>query len=142
MYLIVILPIASAILAQIIKQFTGGDKFKARGFLSYSGMPSGHSAIVISLATIIGLQQGLSSPAFAISLVLALIIITDAIGLRSYLGEHGKILNVLVKDLREDKLLDAKYPKLLERIGHTPIQAIFGSLLGFVVSLAGYILFS
>jgi len=142
MYLIVILPIASAILAQIIKQFTGGDKFKARGFLSYSGMPSGHSAIVISLATIIGLQQGLSSPAFAISLVLALIIITDAIGLRSYLGEHGKILNVLVKDLREDKLLDAKYPKLLERIGHTPIQAIFGSLLGFVVGLAGYILFS
>ncbi len=142
MYLIVILPIASAILAQIIKQFTGGDRFKARGFLSYSGMPSGHSAIVISLATIIGLQQGLSSPAFAISLVLALIIITDAIGLRSYLGEHGKILNVLVKDLREDKLLDAKYPKLLERIGHTPIQAIFGSLLGFVVSLAGYILFS
>jgi acid phosphatase family membrane protein YuiD len=64
------------------------------------------------------------------------------VGIRRYLGEHGKILNILVKDLKEepDKPLNENYPHLLERIGHTPAQAIIGALIGFAVSLIGYII--
>ncbi|MCF7795340.1 divergent PAP2 family protein, partial [Patescibacteria group bacterium] len=79
---------------------------------------------------------------FAMSIVLAILIITDAVGLRSYLGNHGKILNVLVKDLDEDEFLDNKYPKLLEKIGHTPLQVLAGSILGFIVSYLIWILFA
>jgi acid phosphatase family membrane protein YuiD len=105
-------------------------------------MPSGHSALVISLTTIIALTQGLESPIFALSFVLAILVIRDAVGLRQYLGEHGKILNMLVKDLDNDKVLEKHYPHLLERIGHTPIQVLAGSALGFAVSIIGYLLFA
>ena len=142
MYQIIILPIISGLLAQFIKMFIRQNKLKVslKNLSAYSGMPSGHSATVSSLATIIGLTQGFDSPLFAISAILATLIMRDAIGIRRYLGEHGRILNVLVKDLDEDKMLDEKYPRLLEKIGHTPWQVLVGALLGISISLIGYIL--
>jgi len=44
----------------------------------------------------------------------------------------------LVKDLKEDRMLDEKYPHLLESIGHTPPQILVGGLIGFLVSILGY----
>ncbi|MCF7820399.1 MAG: divergent PAP2 family protein [Candidatus Pacebacteria bacterium] len=141
MYLTLFIPIISVIVAQTIKQFTDNRKFKLRKFFSYSGMPSGHSAAVVSLSTIVALQEGLNSATFAVSVVLALIVMTDAIGLRTYLGSHGKVLNVLVKDLHEDKFLDEKYPTLLEKIGHTPLQVLIGAIIGFCVATIGFVIF-
>ncbi len=110
-------------------------KLKFRDIFAYSDMPSGHTAVVTSLVTVIGLSQGVDSPLFAISFVFALIVIVDAIGLRNYLGQHGKTLNVLVKDLHEDSFLDFSYPKLLEKIGHTPLQVFVGALVGIFTSI-------
>lgn len=104
-------------------------------------MPSGHTAIVASLATIIALIDGVYSPLFALSFVFASVVITDAVGLRTYLGQHGKTLNVLVKDLKEDEFLDRTYPKQLEHIGHTPLQVFIGALIGVLVSLIGFLIF-
>jgi hypothetical protein len=133
-------PLISALVAQSIKFFIDSNqqKFSLKNLAAYSGMPSGHSAIIISLATIVGLAEGFHSPLFAVCFVLAVIVIRDAIGLRQYLGQHGKVLNILVKDLKDDKLLDENYPKLLEKIGHTPIQVLAGSMIGFLISLIGY----
>lgn len=144
MYQILLLPLISGITAQIIKFFikSNKQKFSLNNILAYSGMPSGHSAIIISLATIIGLKEGLNSSLLAVCVVLAIIVIRDALGIRRYLGEHGRVLNILVKDLGNDHVLDQKYPRLLEKIGHTPLQVLVGSLIGFFISLIGYILFS
>jgi uncharacterized protein len=140
MYEILILPIAAAFIAQFSKFFIKNNhqKFNLKNIMSYSGMPSGHSAMMISLATIVGLEEGIDSTIFAVTAIITAIIIRDALGLRRYLGEHGKILNVLVKDLKDDEVLDSRYPHLLEKIGHTPAQVIAGSLIGFFVSLIGY----
>ena len=141
-YHILILPLAAGFIAQIIKFFIKSNKQKIRlkNMIAYSGMPSGHSAITISLLTIVGLEEGLSSPLFALSAILALIVIRDALGIRKYLGQHGKVLNILVKDLEDDKLVDEQYPHLLENIGHTPIQVVAGSILGFTVSYVGFLI--
>ncbi len=140
MYLILVLPIISGIIAQTIKFFIkkNDQKFNLRNMLSYSGMPSGHSAIVVSLVTIVGLEIGWHSPTFAVSFILAIVVIRDALGIRRYLGQHGKVLNILVKDLAEDELIDKTYPHLLEKIGHTPMQVVIGSLIGLAVSLIGF----
>jgi uncharacterized protein len=140
MYEILILPIVAAFIAQFSKFFIKNNqqKFNFKNILSYSGMPSGHSAMMISLATIVGLEEGIDSTIFAVTAIITAIIIRDALGLRRYLGEHGKILNVLVKDLKDDEVLDSRYPHLLEKIGHTPSQVIAGALIGFFVSLIGY----
>lgn len=139
-YTILFLPLIAGLLAQIIKFFikSNKEKFNLKNLTIYSGMPSGHSAMVVALATIVLLTEGLDSPFFAVSVVLAIVVIRDALGIRRYLGQHGAVLNELVKDLKDDSLLDEKYPHLLERIGHTPAQVIAGSLLGFFVSLIGY----
>ena len=140
---ILIFPLISGLIAQAIKFFikSNNQSFKLKNIFAYSGMPSGHSAMVVSLATIIGFEEGVSTSLFALSTILAVIVIRDAVGIRKYLGQHGKILNILVKDLAEDKMLDEEYPRLLEHIGHTPAQVFVGSLLGFAVSLVGYFLF-
>ena len=141
MYQIIFLPLVAALITQLIKIFLDSNKLKwnLKNLVAYSGMPSGHSAIVVSLATIIGLTEGWESSLFALAFVFAIIVIRDALGIRKYLGEHGRILNKLVKDLKDDEMLDSKYPHLLEKIGHTPAQIIVGSLIGFIVSIVGYI---
>ncbi len=141
MYNILLLPLIAGALAQIIKFFIASNKqkFSAKNLLAYSGMPSGHTAMVVSLATIIGLEDGWHSPVLSIAIIFAIIVIRDALGIRRYLGQHGRTLNILVKDLKED--LDEKYPRQLERIGHTPLQVIAGGFLGLVISILGYIVF-
>jgi len=141
-YFILITPLFAGGIAQLLKLFlkSNHQKFNFKNLLAYSGMPSGHSAIVISLVTIIGLDQGTKSPLFAISAVLAIIVIRDALGIRRYLGQHGHTLNVLVKDLKNDNVLEEKYPHLLEKIGHTPIQVLAGSLIGLFCGTFFYIL--
>jgi acid phosphatase family membrane protein YuiD len=113
-------------------------KFRWRDLFAYSDMPSGHTATVTSLMMIVGLRDGIFSASFAVSFVFMTIVITDAIGLRNYLGQHGKTINVLVKDLKEDDVLDNYYPKQLEHIGHTPLQVIIGAVIGISISLIGW----
>lgn len=140
MYQIILLPLAAGLISQLAKFFIASNRLEPRlsNLTAYSGMPSGHSAMVISLVTIIGLIEGINSPFFAIAFILAALVIRDAVGLRRYLGEHGRIINGLVKELGSEHLLDKNYPHLLEKIGHTPAQVLAGSLIGFVVSLVGF----
>lgn len=142
MYQIILLPVIAGIIAQICKFLINSNNLKIniKNLTAYSGMPSGHSAIVISLATIVGLVEGWDSSLFAISAILALVVIRDALGIRQYLGQHGKTLNILVKDLGDDNVLEQKYPHLLEKIGHTPAQVLAGSIIGFMISLLGFFL--
>ena len=139
---ILLLPLISGFLAQVIKFFIASNqqKFAFKNILAYSGMPSGHSAMVVSLSTVVGLELGLDSPLFGVSVILAIIVMRDALGIRRYLGQHGKILNILVRDLKEDEMLDETYPRLLERIGHTPAQVIVGAVIGLLVSTLGFII--
>lgn len=142
MYIFIISPIVAFILAQGTKVLLKSFKRKIvwRDVFAYSDMPSGHTAVVVSLVTILALARGISSPEFAVAFVFMSIVITDAIGLRNYLGQHGKTLNILVKDLKEDEFLDNNYPKLLEHIGHTPLQVIIGALVGVITSVVAFLL--
>lgn len=138
LYLIILTPFISAAAAQIIKIILGKrNKMKIKDFfkMSYAGMPSGHSAFVASLTTIIGLTEGFQSSLFALTLAFAIIVINDALKLRQYLGQQGAILNILIKDLKEDQFLDEKYPILKEKIGHTKIEVLAGTLLGIAIGI-------
>ena len=144
-HLVLLIPFVAAAVAQVIKISIKqkNQKLRLRDFFifTYAGMPSGHSALTVSLATITALTQGLYSPLFALSFVLTIVIINDALRLRNCLSQHGEVLNILVKDLRNDNVLDQKYPHLLEKIGHTKKEVLAGSALGVIVSLLAYVLF-
>ena len=101
--------------------------------VSAGGMPSSHSALVMSLATATGRVTGIESAAFAISLVLAAIVMYDAAGVRRAVSIQARILNQMIDEAFEGKPFAQK--RLRELIGHTPIQVIVGGLLGIGVAL-------
>ncbi len=143
-YLTIISPIAAFTIAQGLKVIIRSLRrpISWRDVFAYSDMPSGHTSVVVALTTIVALQHGLDSSFFAVAFVFATIVIVDAIGLRNYLGQHGKTINVLVKDLDEDDFLDNHYPKQLEKIGHTPIQVIVGAIIGSLTSVIAWMIFA
>ena len=125
------------ILAQIIKIFTGyfrEDEFSFVKFLSGTGgMPSAHSATVSALAVSSAWQFGFASFQFAISVLLATIVMSDATGVRFETGKQAKIINEIVIELFSGK--GDTNANLKELIGHTPFQVLVGAILGIIVPI-------
>ena len=94
-------------------------------------MPSGHSATVTALAVTSGLEYSCASPAFAVCVVLAIIVMHDAMGVRREAGRHAKAINELLETLSSQQEPDVK---LKEFLGHTPMQVCCGAVLGFAVA--------
>lgn len=97
------------------------------------GMPSSHSALVTSLATATGMQYGFTSPFFAISTVLALIVMYDARGVRQQSGKHARILNQIVRELMAEHSISER--ELKELLGHTTTEVFVGAIVGIVYTV-------
>ena len=80
-----------------------------------------------------GVTLGFDSPVFALSVALAMVVIYDATGIRRQAGRHAEIINAMVQDLVEGHPL--RQEALREVLGHSPMEAIVGVVLGLVVSL-------
>lgn len=131
-YKLFLIPIIILVLNQIVKlviEWIKGDLGWSRLF-GYGGMPSTHGAVVTSLCYTIGYYQGLKSPTFAIVLVMSLLILRDAWGIRWQLGYHGQVLNRLIKELPDQK--EYAFPILKEKFGHTKLEVLVGIIFGFL----------
>jgi uncharacterized protein len=102
--------------------------FSLRDLVVTGSMPSAHAALVSSLVLIIYLLEGLST-GFFISLVLALIVLRDALGVRRTAGEEGKVLNEIIKKIK------LKVPKIHYALGHKPEEVIVGCIIGIGVAV-------
>ncbi|MFC5650724.1 divergent PAP2 family protein [Paenibacillus solisilvae] len=141
---------ASILLAQLVKvplHYIAARKWAWGLAFSTGGMPSSHSAAVASLAAAIGIEQGVASAYFAISVVFAAIVMFDACGIRRQAGEQAVIINRLTEEfhyLFHDKGkahgtgVDRK--ALKELLGHRPIEVFVGCLFGAAISLIMYFL--
>lgn len=125
--------ILAPLLAWLLAQGTKVALYKAQGrsvrktITSSGGMPSAHSALVISVTTVIAVRDGLQSPLFALAAVLALITIYDAVNVRRAVGEQGDVLKGLVKN----KPLQFK-----RAAGHTLPEVFAGVIVGIVAAWA------
>ncbi|MCD6091338.1 MAG: divergent PAP2 family protein [Bacteroidales bacterium] len=102
------------------------------------GMPSSHTATVSALATAVGITYGLQSPIFAVSIVFAIVVMSDAAGIRRAAGKHAGMLNKLHDSLKN--LLENKFhqEQLKELLGHTPVEVLVGAVLGVAIALLMY----
>ena len=96
-------------------------------------MPSSHSAVVASLATLIGKYEGVNSPIFAVSLIFAFVVMYDAAGVRRAAGKQATLLNKIIETPGLTGIEVSE--KLLEALGHTPIQVLVGALIGVVAGV-------
>ena len=110
--------------------------FNAERLVGDGGMPSAHSATVTAIAVSAGMIYGFGSFEFAISAILAIIVMHDAMGVRRITGKQSEVINelmdIFVAEHPEEMLTDEK---LKELVGHTPLQVAAGFLLGFVTAL-------
>ncbi|MBI5467134.1 MAG: divergent PAP2 family protein [Candidatus Kerfeldbacteria bacterium] len=136
---LLIIPLLAGVGTQVIKFLLQAVRGELRWstLQEYGGMPSAHTAFVVSLTTVVGLHDGWQSTSFAISTIFSLLIVRDAIGFRQFLGQHGRILNVLIRELPQRQEREVPI-QLVERLGHTPLQAIVGGIIGLVVGLLLY----
>lgn len=108
-------------------------KINFRRLIGNGGMPSTHSASVVSLTIAVGLKEGWDSTALAISLVLAVIVMIDASGVRLAASKHAKALNEITEEVFKDGQFH--YEKFNELLGHTPTQVFVGALIGALISV-------
>jgi acid phosphatase family membrane protein YuiD len=136
-----IAPIIAWAVAQVLKIFTYlivEKEFVLKRLVSDGGMPSAHSATVIALAVMSGWTQGFGSAAFAIAMILAVVIMRDAVGVRRESGVNASIIKLLAKRSNsnlKDGEEHIKTDMLKELVGHTPLQVACGCIIGLLVGI-------
>ena len=118
-------------LFKLIYDLVTTKKFNFKRIIGAGGMPSSHSAVVSSLATLIGKYEGVSSPIFVLSLIMACVVMYDACGVRRAAGKQAALLNKIIETPGLTSLQVSE--KLIEVLGHTPIQVFVGALIGIFV---------
>ena len=108
-------------------------KFNFKRIMQAGGMPSSHSGVVVALTTMIGKNVGINSPLFAVSLIFSFIVMYDAAGVRRAAGKQAKLLNKIVETPGLTGLQVSE--KLVEVLGHTPVQVVVGAAIGVIVGL-------
>ena len=120
-------------LFKVICDLVTTKKFNFKRIMGAGGMPSSHSAIVTSLATMIGKYEGVDTPIFALSLIMAFIVMYDACGVRRAAGKQAALLNKIIETPGLTGVQVSE--RLVEVLGHTPVQVLIGALLGVVVGI-------
>lgn len=118
---------------KVIWDLVTTKKFNFKRILGAGGMPSSHSAVVTSLATLIGKAEGVTSPIFALAVIFSCIVMYDAAGIRRAAGKQATLLNKIVNTPGLTNLQVQE--RLVEVLGHTPIQVFVGALIGIIAGL-------
>ena len=111
------------------------QSFNPERLVGSGGMPSSHSSTMCALTTAAFIKYGAGSFEFAISFIMAMVVMYDAIGVRQETGKQAKLLNSLVFEnvLKLDAVL--LQTKLKEYVGHTPLQVVAGAVLGIAIAI-------
>ena len=121
-------------LFKFIYDLVKSKKFNFKRLMQAGGMPSSHSGVVISLTTMIGKNVGINSPLFAVALIFSFIVMYDAAGVRRAAGKQAKLLNKIVETPGLTSLQVSE--RLVEVLGHTPVQVIVGAAISLIFELA------
>ncbi len=134
---VLVIPVCAWALAQLTKTVVAllqGKGLDFRYLVRSGGMPSAHSAVVTALATTTAMTAGFGSAAFGVSVILALIVMYDAAGVRQSVSQQSVVLNRIVRELRLRQSLTSLEADMREFLGHTPFQVIVGAISGFALA--------
>ncbi len=137
-YIFLIVPAIAWLLGQVLKVLFYAileKRINIAKLFDVGGMPSSHSALVVSLATIVGMKEGTNSPLFAVALFFALVVMYDATNLRRASGEHAQTLNRIIPELLHGKIIPPyEFKEFYEALGHSPFEVLVGTIFGFLVA--------
>jgi len=125
---------AIAQLSKPVIHYVHTRRLNIRYLVTAGGMPSSHSAVVVALATRIGMDTGLSSVDFALAAVFAAVVMYDAAGVRQAVSLQARVLNRMLTEMLEAQRFNEH--RLRELIGHTPFEVFVGALLGALSAIS------
>lgn len=132
----ILCPLFGFLTAQIVKFFftlITARKLDLKKLFENGGMPSSHTATVCALSFSLGIALGFDSPITAVSVILAMVVIIDALGVRRATGRNAKVINKIVHDLFEEKTTKYLAKDLKEYVGHEPLEVFVGAVIGISV---------
>jgi len=129
-------------LSQLIKAIIALLQIRKRGIKEVleallwrtGGMPSSHAAVVASMTAAVGFSEGMGSNLFAVSVIIAFVVMRDAMGVRRAVGLQARFLNLLGRHAAEKFNFD--FHPVKEIRGHAPLEVIVGALLGVFIAAA------
>lgn len=132
---ILLITMLSGSIAQLIKVFTyylEHRKLNLKRFFETGGMPSSHASTSTTLTVMIGFISGFNSPIFAVATFFSTVIMYDAAGLRRAAGKQAMVINKIIDEYKATH----HFPegRLMELLGHTPIEVFLGSALGIIIA--------
>ncbi len=131
-----VLALLSGLAAQALKvvvELLARRRWRPQLFFSNGGMPSSHTASVVTLATLVGHDAGVHAPVFSLVLVFAVYVVFEATGLRQEVGHQARLVNDLVETMRRTHQLDAQDLRVF--VGHTWAEVAGGVICGVAFAL-------
>lgn len=144
-YHILIAVVMGWLVAQLLKTvlyFYLEKEFKPERLIGSGGMPSSHASTVCSLAVASAYNYGIGSFQFAITLVVAIIVMHDAMGVRLETEKQAKILNAMMEEIKSSSDNELFEQHLKEFVGHTPTQVLVGAIVGILVGMATQLIYT
>ena len=142
---LIMVPVISWLTAQVIKVILNAaltKHFSIERLFGDGGMPSGHSATVIAFAVMCGWTFGFSGFQFAVAGIFAIVVMHDAVGVRREAGKQAKSIKQIAEIINGmilGKNEEIRTEKLKEFVGHTPLQVVFGALLGALIAIVSIV---
>lgn len=118
---------------KVIYDLVTTKKFNFKRIIGAGGMPSSHTAVVTTLAAMVGKSQGFDTPIFAMAVIFSLVVMYDAAGVRRAAGKQARLLNKIVETPGLSGV--EVQERLVEVLGHTPLQVLVGAVIGIAVGL-------
>lgn len=125
--------LVAGVLKMIIELIVN-KKLTVSRIVGAGGMPSSHTSTVIALVIAVAHETGVSSVPFAFAVIFAIVVIHDAVGVRLETGKQAKVLNTMMFESNAFEDLDFE-KQLKEYVGHTPLQALVGAIIGIIVAI-------
>lgn len=122
-------------LSKLLIELVTERRWRPQVLIETGGMPSSHSALVTGTAASVGWLEGFDSTVFALACTVAFVVMYDASGVRRAAGFTAERVNALQShcwDSAPDK-------PLKERLGHSRLEVLVGSLLGPAIALPGLV---
>ena len=102
-------------------------------FFGSGGMPSSHTAFVVSLGIMVGALVGFDSVEFAVCFILAAVVMYDATGVRRETGIQAQVINEILRQVFIDGKPIAD-DDLKELVGHKPLEVLGGAIIGLITA--------
>lgn len=118
-------------LSKVIVDLIKTKKFNFKRIMGAGGMPSSHSAVVCCMTALLGKEYGFGSGIFGLAVIFAFVVMYDAAGIRRAAGKQAKLLNKIVETPGLTTVQVQE--RLVEVLGHTPVQVLVGAIIGFAV---------